>query len=61
MPSRVEREYYRVMEVAEIMGVSRQAVYLMMQRGDIPHIKIGGSYFIPIRKFRKLLAVGENG
>jgi len=49
------------MEVAEIMGVSRQAVYLMIQRGDIPHIKIGGSYLIPIRKFRKLLAVNENG
>ena len=32
-----------VREAAEVLGISRTAIYLLLQRGEIPSVKIGRS------------------
>ena len=32
-----------VIEAAELLGISRTAIYLLLQRGEIPSVKIGRS------------------
>ena len=36
-----KKELYTVIEVGERLGVSKEAVYLMIKRGEIPTVKIG--------------------
>lgn len=32
-------EFLRVREVAEILGVSQSAVYVLIHKGEIPHVR----------------------
>jgi excisionase family DNA binding protein len=34
-------------EVAEKIGVSRETVYSLIKKGEIPHCKLGGSVRVP--------------
>lgn len=45
------RTFYNVDEVAESMGLGRDAVYAAMDRGDIPEQRIGGRRLIPAPAF----------
>lgn len=36
-----EKQLYTVAEVANILGVTKEAVYYMIKRGEIPTIKLG--------------------
>lgn len=37
----LNKALYSVQEVAEILGVTREAVYCMIKRGELPAIKFG--------------------
>jgi len=42
-----ERLTYSVEEVAEVLGISRAFVYECVNRGEIPHLRIGRRILIP--------------
>ncbi|MFH2034200.1 MAG: helix-turn-helix domain-containing protein [Candidatus Margulisiibacteriota bacterium] len=44
-----KKEYYSIKELADIMGLSRIAVYQRVKKGQIKAIKIGRSYAIPAK------------
>jgi hypothetical protein len=48
-----------VPEAGAMAGLSRQGSYNAAKRGDIPLIKIGGLYKVPLKKWRAILS-GES-
>ncbi len=52
------KEYYSVSEFAEILGISRIAVYKRIKKGQIEAIRFGRNYAIP--KKYVLEIIGEN-
>lgn len=50
-----ERLTYNVKEAAQALGLSRNATYQGIMRGEIPHIKIGKRLLIPRAALAKLL------
>ena len=38
-----QRIFYRIPEVAEMLTISRSALYVMIQAGDIPVVRFGRS------------------
>ena len=51
----VQRLTYSVDEAAEALGISRASAYEAIQRGEIPHIKIGKRILIPKIMLENLL------
>lgn len=47
---RAEKQFYSVKEVATMLGVTRNAVYIRVQKGEIPHKRLGTRILIP-KKF----------
>lgn len=52
----VAYQMYRVPAVAERMGVSKDVIYNMAKRDEIPHLRIGKSIVIPKAEFDAYLA-----
>lgn len=48
LPGPLKRLLLRPAEVAEMIGVSRTAVYDLMRRGEIPFILVGERKRIPV-------------
>lgn len=46
-PNPLERTAYSVAEVAESLGLSKDAVYVLLDRDEIPSRRIGGRRLIP--------------
>ena len=46
-------------EFADATGTGRTLVYLALQRGDIPHKRIGRRYVIPLAALDRWLAEGN--
>lgn len=51
--------YLTVAEVAEVMRVSRMTVYRLVQRGDLPAVRVGRSYRVPADALDAYLAAAE--
>jgi excisionase family DNA binding protein len=51
-----DRIVLTVEEAAELLGISRPSAYQGVERGEIPHIKIGRRILIPWVALKKLLA-----
>ena len=49
----VERLLYRPAEAAEAIGVSRSRMYELIDSGDIPSIRIGGTLRVPVDELRR--------
>ena len=49
----VERLLYRPAEAAEAIGVSRSRMYEMIDSGDIPSVRIGGTLRVPVDELRR--------
>jgi excisionase family DNA binding protein len=45
----------RVTEVARILGISRGSAYEAIQRGEIPHIRIGRRVLVPKKALDRFL------
>ncbi len=50
-----EKPYYSIAEVAQILGLSRTAVYYKVKKGQIEAIRIGRSFAISDRTIKKLI------
>jgi excisionase family DNA binding protein len=44
-----------VAEAAALLGLSKNSAYKAVHTGEIPTIKIGGKYVVPIAAFQRLL------
>ncbi|MDO8621542.1 MAG: helix-turn-helix domain-containing protein [Candidatus Levybacteria bacterium] len=49
----------QVGEVAQILGLSRNAVYLAISRGEIPSIRVGKRVLIPKARLQEMLNGAE--
>jgi excisionase family DNA binding protein len=50
-----KKKIYTVLEASEMLGVAKETVYKAIHKGDIPAIKVSGSYVISRRSFDSLL------
>jgi excisionase family DNA binding protein len=48
LDDRVPRLAYRITEAAEALGVGRTKVYELINSGELPSIRIGGSLRVPV-------------
>lgn len=51
----IERRTITVSEAAQIIGISTGGAYAAVHRGEIPSIKIGRRYVVPIDRLEELL------
>lgn len=49
------RDTVSVVEAGEILGISKDAAYDGVKRGEIPTIRIGGRYLVPVARLRALI------
>ena len=49
------RVVYTVPEVAEALGISRGSAYARVRAGEIPAIRLGGRWVIPMHRFHTWL------
>jgi excisionase family DNA binding protein len=55
------RRTVTVDETAEILGISRNLVYQGVRGGQIPSLRVGGRYLVPLPALQKLLTEGTAG
>ena len=55
MEDKLERIVYTCDEAALLLGISRPQVYLGIERGEIPHIRVGKRILIPCAALDKKL------
>jgi excisionase family DNA binding protein len=56
-----ERLLLRIDEVATLIGVSRTTAYALVNKGELPSIRIGGMLRIPNDALRKLIEARTAG
>lgn len=49
---------YSPQELAKTLGVSKSLIYQALERGEIPSVKLGRRYIIPLAAIEKMLAGG---
>lgn len=54
-PDELEIPLLTVTEVGRALRVSSMTVYRMIQRGELPALRIGGTYRVPSAAFREFL------
>lgn len=54
------RATYKVSEVAELLGISRATVYVLLNAGQIPARRIGSRWIIARRRFDDWLNASPN-
>ncbi len=47
-----------VSEAAGMLGISANSAYSAVYRGEIPAVKIGGRWVVPIARLNELLGIG---
>ena len=57
----VEDGLLKIPEVARFLGLSRASVYQLMERGELPWVKLGRARRIPRRAVTQLAACGLRG
>lgn len=56
-----EKLAYSVVEVAQVLGISRPKVYDLLHRDDFPAFKIGGRVLVSVEGLRKWVAAQAGG
>ncbi len=51
----------KVMEAGEMLGVGRSRMYEMLYTGEIPSIRIGKSYRIPLKSLNQWVEQKQGG
>lgn len=54
--SPVEKLLYTPREAAHALGLSRSTIYVLMENGDLPSVRIGASRRIPTESLRRYIA-----
>ena len=61
MEEKIERIVYTVEEAAKLLGISRPTAFQGVERGEIPHIRVGRRILIPKASLDRMLAsAGSN-
>lgn len=55
-----ERPTMSVAEVAEVLGVSRDATYDAVKRGELPALRVGRTIRVPTAKIAEMLGIAES-
>ena len=50
-----KRRTCTVQEAAQLLGISRNSAYAAVHRGEIPSIRLGRRYVVPIDRLEELL------
>ena len=50
-----KKQVLTVMEAADLLGISRNTAYEAVAKGQIPSVKIGKRYLIPVVAFERML------
>ena len=58
-PAHGKRKAYRVAEVAEMVGLSKEQIYAMVRNGEIGHVRSGRSVVIPVAALDAWLATAQ--
>ena len=53
----MDRETVSIEEIIKRLGIGRNSTYAALQRGEIPHIKIGRRYIVIRAQFERFLSV----
>ncbi|MFZ5365109.1 MAG: helix-turn-helix domain-containing protein [Patescibacteria group bacterium] len=53
----ITKDFYSVSELADLLGISRIAVFKKIQKGQIKAFKIGRNYVIPKKELGAVLGV----
>lgn len=51
-----ERLLLRPAEAAAMLGISRSRCYQLLQRGELPSFRLGGSVRVPVEDLRRMIA-----
>jgi excisionase family DNA binding protein len=51
-----EQPFLTVRELGELLRVSRATAYALVERGDVPSVRVGGSVRIPRAELNRRLA-----
>jgi excisionase family DNA binding protein len=54
------RATYTVEQAGEILGISRAAAYEAVQRGEIPHLRIGRRIVVPRRPLDRMVGIEDS-
>lgn len=57
MQDKEKKKYITIAELAEILHISRIAVYKKVKKGQVPAERIGRNFFIPIEYIQKDVTV----
>ena len=57
--SQIKPVVYTVAETAKLLRKGINQTYEAIHRGEIPNIKIGSRYYVPITRFERLLEEGN--
>jgi len=55
----VEREYYSIPEAAELLGISRIAVFKKVKRGKLPALRFGRNWAVPASALEEAIAAAR--
>jgi excisionase family DNA binding protein len=55
-----EKATMSIVEAGALLGIGRNASYAAAHRGEIPTIKIGGKYRVPVMAIQRLLASAKS-
>jgi len=56
---KVARLTLTVTEAAEVLGISRTLAYEMVQRGELPHVRLGRRLVVPVRALERMLGIED--
>lgn len=56
-----EAKFMTVTEVADMMRVSRMTVYRMIHAGDLPAVRFGRSYRVPLEAVQAIVTDAATG
>jgi len=51
---KIEKQFYKISEVAEVLGVRYNTVWRLIQNGTIPGVKVGKTWYVPASFFDDL-------
>ena len=51
-----EKRALRIKEASALYGISRSTIYVLMARGTLKSVKVGGSRLVPVDAMEELIA-----
>ena len=58
-PDLTARVTISVEEAAQVLGIGRSAAYEAVHRGEIPHVRIGRRYLVPVPRLLAMLGTNS--